>query len=77
MTFECTSGRCVSLFYLIHFFADDFECTMGGCIDSSFRCDFQPDCFDNSDEINCRRKELFNSFSITYFPFIISLYVEL
>lgn len=30
-----------------------FKCTNGKCLDSSLRCDFNNDCGDNSDEINC------------------------
>lgn len=31
-----------------------YQCDNGDCIDAIFRCDSQQDCFDGSDEKNCR-----------------------
>lgn len=31
-----------------------YQCDNGDCIDVIFRCDSQQDCFDGSDEKNCR-----------------------
>ncbi|XP_041367445.1 MAM and LDL-receptor class A domain-containing protein 2-like [Gigantopelta aegis] len=35
--------------------ANQFHCTRGACVDNSKVCDFQDDCGDSSDELNCGR----------------------
>ena len=32
-----------------------FQCGSGECISLSLQCDFNDDCFDGSDELNCGR----------------------
>jgi integrin beta 2 len=34
--------------------AGQFQCASGECIDAIFKCDSQQDCYDGSDEKNCR-----------------------
>lgn len=39
---------------------DEFLCHDGMCIPQSWKCDMKWDCIDGSDELNCRKFEVFN-----------------
>lgn len=41
-------------------FPDEFQCHDGNCISSSLVCNGQFDCFDTSDELNCKARECFS-----------------
>ena len=55
---------------------DEFVCSNGHCINPDYVCDFEDDCLDRSDELNCRESTIFLLKAEVKSCFVIIAYIQ-